>query len=295
MKIATKLIAMLICLVSLFNIAWAVPADDSVMLQDTSSALYLDIENKVLQNQAIHATVIDAGFCSLSSTGTFCIDADAASLNFSESQFSSYLESIEKLNDIIELGVVTVSDDFSVHSKSSDEITDIIFERDQMQCLQHTLSDNCFDQTSVTSVFSVNSQISLTSSLPTLYAYSLAYNNWLTLLDYYTTLSTYSPTSAWTNAVAWWVAKVKPGGLWDYKVVSGYSPYNKEWNAVQRYTTSVKTSEWFGNYNYAFTGKILFSLSVLKTGSGAASLASSSRLDTEEDIAAITQGYNEAP
>lgn len=84
------------------------------------------------------------------------------------------------------------------------------------------------------------------------------------------------------------------GGDWDYKVVPGYSPYYKEWTAVQRYTTSTKTSEWFGNYNYGFTGSYLFSLSTLLAGGDGVSLIFHHTMDDLQDKTDVTQGYNES-
>lgn len=98
---------------------------------------------------------------------------------------------------------------------------------------------------------------------------------------------------AYSTTVGWWISKVQEGGAWDYKRVSGYKPWNKKWNAKQRWTTSVKTSEWFGNYNYGYTGHYLFTLNILLAGGDGVSLAFHHTFDDSQDKKDITQGYKE--
>ena len=87
---------------------------------------------------------------------------------------------------------------------------------------------------------------------------------------------------------------MKKNGAWDYKVSSDYGPYNKKWSMVLKNSIAVHTAEWFGNYNYGFIGKVLFSLSELKGGSQLVSLVWSHKLDDAEDTSAITVGYGES-
>ena len=69
----------------------------------------------------------------------------------------------------------------------------------------------------------------------------------------------------------YWYAKIQPGGVWDYKVQSPYKPYNKYFCMTYGINDSKKnyhrTSEFMGNYNYGFTGRVLFNLTTLKLGS----------------------------
>ncbi|WP_208643810.1 hypothetical protein [Paenibacillus barcinonensis] len=67
------------------------------------------------------------------------------------------------------------------------------------------------------------------------------------------------------------------------------------WTARVKNGTQFSTSEWFGNYNYRFTGKELFSLSILFAGGDGAGIVFGSGPDDENDKAAIRQGYNESP
>ncbi|MFB5759570.1 polymorphic toxin type 44 domain-containing protein [Paenibacillus medicaginis] len=103
------------------------------------------------------------------------------------------------------------------------------------------------------------------------------------------------PAAAYSGTAGYWVGKVRPKGAWDYKTVPGYTPYNKLWTARVKNGTEFRTSEWFGNYNYGFTGKELFSLSMLFAGGDGAGILFGNGPDNEEDKASIRQGYNESP
>ena len=135
------------------------------------------------------------------------------------------------------------------------------------------------------------------SGLPKLNAYKIAQNNRNEIINFMNTILVSNPSqpaAATSATIGYWVGKVKTGGAWDYKNVKGFTPYNKKWNAVQRYTTSTKTSEWFGNYNYGFTGSVLFSKKILLAGGDAVSWVHNGETDSKEDKAAIKQGYNES-
>lgn len=93
-------------------------------------------------------------------------------------------------------------------------------------------------------------------------------------------------------ATGYWIAKVEPNGDWDYKTQHGYSPYNKTFCCgYSRNFHMHQTSEWIGNYNYGYTGKLLFSLSVLKLGSNAVSGFDPKDV---EDYPANEEGYYDA-
>jgi len=53
--------------------------------------------------------------------------------------------------------------------------------------------------------------------------------------------------------------------------------------------------EFMGNYNYGYTGKILFSLTVLKTASWVLAYGYGDGANEHEDQVVITMGYNAAP
>lgn len=94
----------------------------------------------------------------------------------------------------------------------------------------------------------------------------------------------------------YWIGKVQSGGAWDYKTVPGYSP----WNTILCLTYGInnskvnyhRTSEFMGNYNYGFTGRMIFPLSILKVGSNGA--AGNPFVPDRDDYPAIEEGYNDA-
>jgi len=95
----------------------------------------------------------------------------------------------------------------------------------------------------------------------------------------------------------YWYAKIQPGGVWDYKVQSPYKPYNKYFCMTYGINDSKKnyhrTSEFMGNYNYGFTGRVLFNLTTLKLGSNYAASGNPFIPDTD-DYPAIEEGYNDS-
>jgi len=54
-----------------------------------------------------------------------------------------------------------------------------------------------------------------------------------------------------------------------------------------------RTSEFMGNYNYGFTGRVLFNLTTLKLGSNYAASGNPFIPDTD-DYPAIEEGYNDS-
>ena len=156
----------------------------------------------------------------------------------------------------------------------------------------------------VSNQFSVNSALEVTrngrysqvmsAGLPTLQAYGIARDNRSTVQKYYNASNMGNPTGALAATTAFWIAKVKTNGAWDYKNVSGYAPYNKQWNAVQKRVAMTRTSEWFGNYNYGFTGSALYTQGILLTGGDIVSLKHNHVPDSYSDKQAIKTGYQEA-
>lgn len=264
----------------------------SESLQNSELTLYLSQES-IDTTREIFYRAVENGLCSLNENGTINLMSDDTETMFTDVEWDMLESYINSLNDIAEIGTIIINESFDIESLPSDEITELTLERDEEISAGEIESDNIYDD-----IFELETDdfgcMSISSTLPTLNAYAKATVNRKKVVSYLSTLSVQSPTSAWTNTVAWWVAKVKEGGSWDYKSVSGYSPYNKKWYAVQRYTTSVKTTEWFGNYNYGFTGSVLFTQSELLLASNAVNWGTSFCADDADDIAAVKQGYSES-
>lgn len=112
----------------------------------------------------------------------------------------------------------------------------------------------------------------------------------------YLSAAVYNPSGAMASAIGYWVGKVQEGGDWDYKSKPNYAPYDRVFCCDYGKNNSKKfvhlTSEYIGNYNYGYTGSILFNLSVLKLGSFAAA-----GFDADKDAGdqpAIEEGYYDA-
>lgn len=116
--------------------------------------------------------------------------------------------------------------------------------------------------------------------------------NYTTLSDYYDTMLKVALVNPYANpyasTVGFWVGKVMEGGDWDYKVQPGFAPYNKQFCAYFDNKWNHITSEYIGNFNYGYTGSLLFTLNVLHIGSSA--VAGSVEKD-QADWPAIDAGY----
>lgn len=120
-------------------------------------------------------------------------------------------------------------------------------------------------------------------------------NNYKTLSNYYEEMKRLSLAnpglSAWGTTAAYWVSKVKPNGDWDYKTRPGFAPWSTTFCSYFDGNFQHITSEYIGNFNYGYTGSLLFSLDVLHFGSSA--VAGFDKAD-EDDWPAIDAGYNNA-
>ncbi|MGG6313780.1 polymorphic toxin type 44 domain-containing protein [Paenibacillus macerans] len=186
---------------------------------------------------------------------------------------------MDDVNFAISVGGVSFDSNFDIKVASQNEITNIVFSNDLIkkridEGLVHPYSDP--------------------GAPPTLQAYHIASNNYDYMERYLNAIAggiLGDPNKAVTAPIEMWVGKVKPNGEWDYKAVNGYKPYNKEWTAYTRNSIEIKTSEWFGNYNYGFTGSFIFSLSTLYTGGDLVSQIKNGAPDDFSDKQAIAQGY----
>ena len=72
-------------------------------------------------------------------------------------------------------------------------------------------------------------------------------------------MSIVDPTiQAWSSATAYWVAKVAPNGDWDYKVQPGFPPWHRRFCCYFNGAYNHVNSEYIGNFNYGYTGSLLF-------------------------------------
>jgi len=273
----------------MFAMPFAANAASSEQTANTNPVVYSDgqsvqisssyTQDELNQIRNIHNEVVKKGLVTLNADGTITVNVNATVLGVDEGMFEEYIKSVNNIDDIIKLGGVYFDKNFNLQVDSTDQIAKIIYDQDQ-KMRQSTI---------------VTPELKVTYTLPTLYAYNIARSNKSELKAFYQAIYVFrGPIVAYSATVGYWIGKVREGGAWDYKVVSGYAPYNKQWSAVQRYTTSTKTSEWFGNYNYGFTGRYLFSLSILLAGGDGVSYIFHHTMDDQQDKIDVTQGYNES-
>ena len=100
---------------------------------------------------------------------------------------------------------------------------------------------------------------------------NMVHTNYMEIKTIYQSTMAYAPESAWASTVGIWVNRVKPGGIWDYKSSEDYGAYyGTEYYCTYGLNNSkrgIRTTEFMGNYNYGYTGRILFSLADLKRAS----------------------------
>lgn len=94
----------------------------------------------------------------------------------------------------------------------------------------------------------------------------------------------------WLSTASYWVGFVREGGAWDYKVQKNYQTFCCTFGGV---SGQDRSAEWIGNYNYGYTGKFLFDLNTLHTGSYIVS--GMDPKDKSTDWPAIDKGYSHAP
>lgn len=116
--------------------------------------------------------------------------------------------------------------------------------------------------------------------------------NYQFILKYYESMLIVQMTdptfNAWLSAVSLWVSKVRENGDWDYKVSDMFGPYNNPLCAYYDGSYHHITAEYFGNFNYGYTGSLLFGLDILHFGSSAVSGFDAA---DETDWPAIDDGY----
>lgn len=264
----------------LSNLVLAAPTTKATPKSDRTNSTYT--QEELEQIREIHSEAVEQGAVSLNEEGTITVNTDSARLGVNKGIFKKYIKSVGNINDIVELGVAYFDENFDLKVASADETINIISERDKKLQQSGTPSTNRFD-----------TQFIMPAAFPVLDAYAIADDNYQTISDYFDAIQVYAPWSAYPSTVGYWISKVQEGGSWDYKVKSGYTPYNKQWQTLTLYTSSVRTSEWFGNYNYGYTGRFLFSLNILHAGGDGVSYIFNHTMDDQADHDAVTFGYDD--
>ncbi|WP_058300259.1 polymorphic toxin type 44 domain-containing protein [Gorillibacterium timonense] len=225
--------------------------------------------------QSIHSTLIELNLLQVDESGKIVIaEINPKEVGLQESTYNLYIERMNDANIAVSKGYAYFDETYSFVTRSRDEIIATEFQRDMEK----------------------QSFSSLMSGPSILDAYHIALGNRDFIQSIYQSYSKFpgTPASAYIIASSVWVAKVRGGGEWDYKVQPGYAPHDKGWLAITRWGQSYRTSEWFGNYNYGFTGSFLFSLPILYSGGDGAGFIWGDGFDSPEDRQAISQGFTES-
>ncbi|PHS34995.1 MAG: hypothetical protein COA82_06315 [Alkaliphilus sp.] len=249
---------------------------DSVFAQDTN----------ITSPVQVHKLIVNRGLASFNEKGQIIIDSSAIELGVSEALFNEYLVSIDKLNYAVEKEVMSFDAEFQLLVMTHEEVKKKLY-RQAVQKPQNILSyDDFFCPMQIESGHpSVNVKLLVTANR----------NDLENIFEAALTAQTFGGGDAFWFAVGYWVGKVQPGGDWDYKVQPYYRPWYKKFECY--FFTSgfeVKDSAYIGNYNYGFTGQLLFSKDMLLLGGDVVGLVTGRGPDGEEDKIPVRRGFDDA-
>lgn len=209
-------------------------------------------------------------------------------LSTSSKDYNDYKETVESLNFLVENDIVNIENDLSITMLSSEEISDLVFKKYQ----ENPDEENPELLNAATTKTKIN-LLAVDNGLSSINLKSIVEKNRDELEKIYTSMLKTNPKGAYSGAVGYFVGKVRENGAWDYKVKSGYKPWYKEFNAATYDGKKVINSEYIGNYNYGYTGELLFSKKILLIG-GATVGAGTRTPEDEKDRNTITKGFNDA-
>lgn len=208
----------------------------------------------------------------LDKNGLISLSDDLTSLGIKEDLVNEYKNMVIIMNKQIESGIISIDKNLNVKTTTIEEVAQKVYKNDQKNNKRNTLSSN--------------------TCIPLV---TLVEGNRDELEAIYSTQKILNPNGAYAVTVGWWVGKVRENGAWDYKVQPGYSPWYKTF-CMNHYNGFVleHNSKWLGNYNYGYTGELLFSLSILHAGGDAISYLINWEPDTQEAKDTIEWGYSDA-
>lgn len=228
---------------------------------------YVDCWNELKQNKKVYVDL----------EGHFVLDDTVAD------QYAKLAEVMESWNLAIELGILAV--DYETMFLYTPEITGDVL--DNITSSIMALNENVVPYASAHGC-----------GLDEWDVGAMAAENYKTIKDYYLAMTIASAiagpggVNAHLSTTIYWVGYVREGGAWDYKSNPSYA--NK--NFCCKYGGNSNQDQhvsWVGNYNYGYTGKVLFDLTTLHLGSSA--VAGFDPKDKVEDWPAIDEGYYDAP
>ncbi|WP_172460876.1 polymorphic toxin type 44 domain-containing protein [Priestia endophytica] len=190
-------------------------------------------------------------------------------------EYKDFQETVDSINHLVDENVATINKEFDMQLLSPEEVQETAHKSQSNQL------NNQF------------STLAVDPGIESLNLKGLVESNRKQLEKFHDSLLKTAPNSAYNTTVGYFVGKVQEGGPWDYKVKTGYKPWYKEFNASTYDGKKVITSEYIGNYNYAYTGEFLFSKKTLLIGGGAVGTGVGQPEDAK-DRNTITKGFNDA-
>lgn len=243
-----------------------------ILLIPIEVGAYSEKKSEIDTVESLHDYMKKADLIMKSSDGTIQVINESSLENIDESLIKEYYKRLNLLNEHIKEGILSIDQNLNVEPFTVEDIAERVFEADQKSV-----------------------HIQPYSRAATLHVKSLVELNRKELENVMRTHVTFNPNGAYAYTVGWWVGKVKVNGDWDYKVKSGYSPWNKKFTMhLYNGRVEVHDSKWLGNYNYGYTGQYLFSLPTLYAGGDAVSYLLNWRPDSEETKRVIARGFNDA-
>lgn len=257
--------------------------------------------SEITTTEELQIQLKESNLVDVDASGHIFLKQDINALDINKVLVSEYLELLNLINEQVDIGTISFDENLKVEPESKEEIAEIIYEYDKKHPEEALFVPE--NEPSITKgAFSIEENndntkmyaITASSSKPYLNARELVESNRRSLKSYLKSQLTFNGQYAMINTIGWWVGKVRPGGSWDYKVVSGYKPWNKEFTMQFYSGVETRNSKWLGNYNYGYTGEELFSLSTLLKGGSAVSYALNFTPDTKAVKNVITRGFNNA-
>lgn len=254
----------------------------------------------------LHKVIIENRMAQLDINGKLVLDVQMIkeSLPVSNEILEEYLVDVTKLNLAVEKNLIYYDSNLEVQSFSPDEIYNNVYEEG------FGTSDESLKQyTLYNPLVSKITPFAVDPGLPTINVQPIVTGNRAELEEVYDLMLTnqkYGGGNAFTGTVGWWVGMVAPGGAWDYKVVGGFYPWSKNWYATFfNGSKNVVNSAYIGNYNYGYTGHLLFNKQTLLTAGDGVSLITTfidnakkglfkASLDGEDDKIPVRAGYDDA-
>lgn len=218
--------------------------------------------------------VVALNLVTINENGEIILLASENEIGISNKQYKKLIEKIESINFLVGKGLVEVDNSYNVIIPSLEEIANISSDMEAEESINIT-------------------PLAIDPGLPSLPLTSIVTTNRRDIEKVFNAFLKTNPMQASSATIGYFVGQVREGGPQDYKVHPNYRYWYKEWNASTYQGNRVVTTEYLGNYNYAFVGEFLFSKQILLIGGGAVGIGVGIP-DDAKDKEAITQGYNDA-